>query len=284
MTRHDLHSKPPGGYFTLRQANPARFKKLYTQSYCALHVLGGSKLIFREDGSQLRIKTGDMVLFRSGESLTFENQPSQDSPYRAEGISFRPDLVEEVSVMFADLQKIGSDDHRSLPCEAECLTAYRAAVDAILADNLPASIKMHRLKEVLIWMAQAGIRLITEQAPQLKKDVRQIILTDIEHRWKASDIAENLHMSEPTLRRRLAREETSFSDILQDARLSHALDMLMCTDVPITEVSYAAGFGSPSSFARKFRERFELTPSDVRNPSTSPDRIGTVSDRDGKAA
>ena len=241
-------------------------------------------MIFREDGSQLLIKTGDMVLFRSGESLTFENHPSKDSPYRAEGISFRPDLVEEVSAMFPDQQRIGSGDHRSLPCQAECLATYRSAVDALLSENLPASIASHRLKEVLIWMAQAGIRLIAEEAPLLKKDVRKVILTDIEHRWKAPDIAERLHMSEPTLRRRLAREDTSFSDILHDVRLSHALDLLMCTDVPITEISYAAGFGSPSSFARKFRERFELTPTEIRTKSTPPDRIGTGSDRDGKAA
>ncbi|WP_181905366.1 AraC family transcriptional regulator [Aestuariispira insulae] len=284
------NNQPPASYFTLCQANPARFRKLYTQSYCVLHVLGGAKHIYRQDGSQLTVKTGDLVLFRAGESITFENQPAgTNDPYRAEGIAYRPDFVEAFQEQSNISRSAENSDHRRLPCSGDISKTYRQAVDALLTPDLPAAIAEHRLTEVLIWLTQAGIPLFLRHKPSFAERVRLTLLTDLEHRWRAREIAERLAVSEATLRRKLSAEETSFSDILQDARLSHALDLLMTSDKPITEIALTAGYGTPSAFSRSFRDRFNLTPREIRVPretfsSTENDRIGTETDRDGKAA
>lgn len=272
-------SQPSGTYFTLRQANPARFRKLYTQSYTVLHVLSGSKRIFRTDGSQVQVTQGDFVLFRAGESLTFENQPSDCEMYRAEGISFRPAFVEEFVANHGAGTATKDTERRRFQSAGDSLAAFDHAKDGLTRQSVPAAVIENRLREVLIWVAHAGVRLVLEREQSLGERVRHLIQADLEHRWRVGAVAKELAVSEATLRRRLAEEGSSFSDILQDARLSHALDLLMTTETPITEISYSVGFSSPSTFSKSFRDRFELTPREIRTPAGRNDRIRTELDR-----
>ena len=62
-------------------------------------------------------------------------------------------------------------------------------------------------------------------------------------------------------------EGTTFSHYLLRQRLAHTHRMLSdpcCTDLTITAIAYAAGFGDLSHFNRCFRRTYGMTPSDVR--------------------
>ena len=63
-----------------------------------------------------------------------------------------------------------------------------------------------------------------------------------------------------------------------DARMTFALGMIQTTDLPINRIALDVGYASPSRFAVRFRERFGISPSHVRQADVNEriDRIGTA--------
>lgn len=77
-------------------------------------------------------------------------------------------------------------------------------------------------------------------------------------------IAQRLRMDRRTLHRRLAAEGTSFSEILDLTRRSHAESLLTNSERSLQGVSDLLGFSSLSAFAHWFRRRFKCTASAYR--------------------
>jgi AraC-like DNA-binding protein len=81
-----------------------------------------------------------------------------------------------------------------------------------------------------------------------------------------------------TLQRYLRKEaDTSYQTLLDDVRFELVQQYLRDSYMPITQLSYVAGFTDPSNFARAFRKRFGMSPKQWReqhseNPSSSRTR------------
>jgi AraC-like DNA-binding protein len=80
----------------------------------------------------------------------------------------------------------------------------------------------------------------------------------------AGRIAEQLHMTDRTLRRRLDEEGVSFRELLGTVRRNLALRYLADDNLSLTEISYLLGFAEPSSFTRAFRGWTGQSPSEAR--------------------
>lgn len=78
-------------------------------------------------------------------------------------------------------------------------------------------------------------------------------------------IASALHMSNRTLQRKLREEGTSFSDLLQDTRLSLARKYLRDQRRSVVESAYLLGFSEPSTFSRAFKRWTGSAPADYRD-------------------
>ena len=77
-------------------------------------------------------------------------------------------------------------------------------------------------------------------------------------------ILKALALGETTLRRHLAAEGTSFSEILAGARLGYALLLLQSSERSVVQIAQDVGYQSPSRFAARFRARFGVPPSELR--------------------
>jgi AraC-like DNA-binding protein len=73
-------------------------------------------------------------------------------------------------------------------------------------------------------------------------------------------IAEHLHMSESSLRRRLQKESTSYQVLKNEVRCEVAIDKLLNEQVKVAELAEYLGFTEPSSFIRSFKGWTGLTP------------------------
>jgi AraC-like DNA-binding protein len=78
-------------------------------------------------------------------------------------------------------------------------------------------------------------------------------------------MAENLHMSESSLRRRLLKEETSYQNIKDQVRCEIAVEHLRREDTKINDLAELLGFTEPSSFVRSFRGWMGVTPRAYRD-------------------
>ena len=81
---------------------------------------------------------------------------------------------------------------------------------------------------------------------------------------KMPQIAAMLNVSARTYRRRLAQADTSFQQLLDDARAEHATRRLREGRLPISSIAYQLGFNDPSNFRRAYRRWTGVSPGDVR--------------------
>jgi AraC family transcriptional regulator, carnitine catabolism transcriptional activator len=84
------------------------------------------------------------------------------------------------------------------------------------------------------------------------------------------DIAAAVGLSERQLQRRFAAATgTSLGRSIAEGRMGRAHQLVQQTDMPVTEIALACGFGSPEHFSRSYRQRFGRPPRTDRRQSLS---------------
>jgi AraC-like DNA-binding protein len=126
--------------------------------------------------------------------------------------------------------------------------------------------------------ADAGLlRLLLEHAELLRRrpdrnsndlsiTVERLIMDGMsEGDASLAQVAESLDMSQRTLSRKLASEGTSFFAILEGVRKSLALRYLQQNEKSLSEISFALGYSSLSSFNDAFRRWYDQSPGSYRS-------------------
>lgn len=98
--------------------------------------------------------------------------------------------------------------------------------------------------------------------------VTNLIVRELERSGPAlKNIASLMHMSESTLRRRLAEEGRTHSEIVDAAREQLARRFLDDTQLSLSDVAQRLGFGHAPAFHRAFKRWTGLTPAQYRSQS-----------------
>lgn len=87
---------------------------------------------------------------------------------------------------------------------------------------------------------------------------------------RLSELAEQLHLSERTLKRRLQEAGTSYQRLLDQARQQQAEAMLSRDDASIARIAEALGYQDPANFTRAFRQWTGVSPTAYRRQQFSP--------------
>lgn len=252
----------------ITQATTATFSDLYIRQTFLFFIESGSKRVARPSGDDLIGREGDLLIFSPGAFVTMENRPVMDRRYRAVGVSFSDRLIETV---FPNARAPA----RPGPLTASVVQIVRAAPsdpakllanlrDTMARSDLPEPIGRHRLMEPLVWLRHQGYSLTAPLDDSPWGGVRRIIEADLAHSWRASEVAERLAMSEPTMRRALAKSGQGFAKIVLYTRLEHGLSRLQTTADPISQIALEVGFKTPSHFADAFKKRFGISPKQIR--------------------
>ena len=102
---------------------------------------------------------------------------------------------------------------------------------------------------------------------QVRRAIRPMIVAGTA---SIADIATLFSMHERVLRARLATEGVSVRQLIREARLEMASQLLRSTQLPVNEISGAVGYADPPSFVRAFRSHFSgVTPGEWRAQSAS---------------
>jgi len=258
----------------IRQGERARFHRLVNTTPVLVQVRSGTKVVIARDAT-LRLGAGDFGLLPDHQPLTMENIPEAPQGYEARILPIPRPLFEETytrCVSVTPPQAPAPVKAADLPAEAVALFESCCSPGHLAA--LPAAVARVRLMELITWFALSGAVLDGSGKLLLQDRLRQMIEEAPAHDWTLGHAAQLFHMSEATLRRRLAAENTSFTETLSDTRMTRALALLHTTDLPISRVAQEVGYGSPSQFATRFKDRFGINPRRVRADPGVVERIG----------
>lgn len=88
-------------------------------------------------------------------------------------------------------------------------------------------------------------------------------------RCSAEQVARSLGVDRRTVHRRLAAEDTTFTEVVDDARATLARHLVAGRTYSFAEIAGILAFSSPSNFSRWFRGRFDTTPRQWRAASAA---------------
>ena len=148
------------------------------------------------------------------------------------------------------------------------LPALSAWADAALAGRDMAL--RHAATGVALQLCEMGCDgLLSQPEPSTGARIRAMVAARPAREWRSEDLESALGLSGATLRRRLAAEGTTLRQLIADARLAHALQLLYGTRLPVKTVALRVGYSSTSSFVKRFGERYGMEPSRITGAASA---------------
>ncbi|NNL94293.1 MAG: AraC family transcriptional regulator [Xanthomonadales bacterium] len=95
-------------------------------------------------------------------------------------------------------------------------------------------------------------------------DVRMLLLARPGEFPDIQFVAEKIHVSVRTLRRRLSEENSSFRQLLEEVRFQLSKEYLMGSNLPLAEIAELLGFSEPGNFSHAFRRWSGQSPRQFR--------------------
>ncbi|MCB1501190.1 MAG: helix-turn-helix transcriptional regulator [Bauldia sp.] len=252
---------------------------VYVSSPALSFVRRGEKRV-RGEGFDMTIPAGAAVALPAGLSGEVTNIADAAGVYEALTLAPDPALFETSQAG----RTIRAPVHLGMlePGFADALV--RAGEAIFEPARTPGPVAAARMGEAIAWLSARGVRFERPRPSSAAERARELLSADPGRPWSGPVVAAALAMSEATLRRRLAAEETSLSALLVEVRMATALVMLQASDRPVAEIALDVGYGSPSRFAARFRHRYGHPPHAVRDGDPDFERRGTENDRQGSAS
>ena len=131
-------------------------------------------------------------------------------------------------------------------------------LDATLPSSNPALLALYEQECQRLLADLEEDDSLTEQTLQLLRKLEG-------HYPQMPQIADMLNISPRTYRRRLAQEQVSFQQLLDQVRTEHATHYLTTTRLPLASIAFMVGFNDVSNFRRAYSKWTGKAPRDVRN-------------------
>jgi AraC-like DNA-binding protein len=203
----------------------------------------------------------------TGTYVDVVNEPDpRTSTYRALFLGFSPGLLAEARRRWSQLAAghvaVDPTVHINSALASAILHTSEALAGVI---KVSAQVAEQRILEVLLLLAESG-------AAPLRPDIKSCSVTDAvrsivrdrpAHAWAAAAVAAQLCKSEPTLRRNLRQEGSSFRQIVAEERMRAARSMLLSGRSTVAESASICGYTSLSHFAKRFHSTYGCLPSEI---------------------
>ena len=143
-------------------------------------------------------------------------------------------------------------------CETNCLWVKRSGLknSAVMGDE-----KLAAYNESVV---QNYVKDLETES--LANKVKHLVLAQLEKgEPNLADVAQQLNLTERSLRRHLQEEDANYRDILQQCRMEMAEHYLLHTELSMTDIALRIGFTDASNFSRAFTRWFDKSPSQFRS-------------------
>lgn len=226
-------------------------------------LLQGRKQI-RTAGQSLELVAGDMFLISRRCRIDAVNIPDPDS-----GL-YMSLIVPLCSRVLAAARTLWNE---ALPEPGPAVAPLPLAAHATALLQWRKALEQGRYTEALLALASLVVALcrcghgslLVPPEPALGERIRDLVAAQPERDWQSRDFEEQLGLSGATLRRRLASEHNSLRELIGDARLAHAMQLLYTTGLPLKTVAARVGYRSLGSFSKRFSARYGMDPGAIGN-------------------
>lgn len=259
-----IHAIPGvGAAAHVLQGRELEILRIHVQQPALIFVDRGIKTVRTSRGATVRAHAGQALLLGGGQTVDFTNTVTEGDQYEARWLVFDPVLLDDA--FYRNRATAVSAPARMLAKVGEGLAEAFGRATQALAAGLPAAVARQRMLEVMHWLLEVGVVLYAPPAAtDIALKVRALIAASPQQQWTAVRVASEMAMSQATLRRRLAAEGSTLTELLVDIRMATALTLLQATTQPVSHIALSVGYESPSRFAVRFRQRFGFAPTAVR--------------------
>ncbi|WP_097478601.1 AraC family transcriptional regulator [Escherichia coli] len=109
-------------------------------------------------------------------------------------------------------------------------------------------------------LTKVALSIYSSVSLTFTEKINKVVQKDISKKWKLSDLAEEIHMSEISIRKKLEQEDINFNQLLLDARMNKAVKYLLKNEMQISMISEMVGYSSISYFIKTFKNYYGITP------------------------
>ncbi|OHX11307.1 hypothetical protein BI347_16615 [Chromobacterium sphagni] len=186
--------------------------------------------------------------------------------YLADIVSLPPELLEDFRQRHGPLLLKQRPGFELCPRLDPCAEfAWNVLLNSLRADDAP-EMSTHHAFGALLALALAGQvePLLRPAVGTVTEQVRHLLLLDPAAGWSVDMAARRLNQGASTLRRHLAEEDSSFRGILENVRMGLALQQVQNGERAIADIAASSGYASASRFSARFRQRYGLTPMELR--------------------
>jgi AraC-like DNA-binding protein len=134
---------------------------------------------------------------------------------------------------------------------------------AMLQRRLPLADKVAHARALAQCVRE--MELLYSDAGNLADRVRELMHAYTEGYPSAEDVADQLHMSIRTFKRKLAEQGTSFRTLLVEVQYFDAVELLRRRHLSLEQIAVELGYSDPANFTRAFKRWTGLTPSAFRS-------------------
>lgn len=254
-----LAERGDAGHHACIRAHRSHTLKALEIAQPTLAILLRGRKRARAPGVDLEFGRGDLMLVSRRCRLDVEHRPGAGHGYLSLVVPLCEEVLDAARRLWqAPLQQAG-------PTLARYPAADWRSHLTVWADALQAGRDGQArgaLTGLVIALCDAGHgALLSAPPPSIADHIRRLVSADPARAWQTRDFEPALGISGATLRRRLAAERTSLRDVLRNARLARALELLYTSRLPVKTIAARVGYRSPGSFARRFAARYGLHPS-----------------------
>jgi AraC-like DNA-binding protein len=150
----------------------------------------------------------------------------------------------------------------------KCHIRFSAGCNRVTLDSHWLGARLPGYDRITCGLVQAQLASLLEaRTPRddLVDSVSNRMRFEITSQPKQTFFAETVNLSERTLRRRLAREQTTFRKLRDNSRFERARDLLANSNLTVAQVAEHVGYSDARAFRRAFKRWTGILPADFRS-------------------
>ncbi|TSE08298.1 MULTISPECIES: helix-turn-helix domain-containing protein [Aquimarina] len=240
---------------------------------CFLYVIEGEYDAVSET-KKLRIKVGESVLMKCGNFVSKMLPDKKEGTYEAIAVHFYPDILKKAyGTTLPSFLKKYTVTERSNMVRLEALVLIKKYIDSILfyfenPSMVNEDILVLKLKEIILLLLQ------TDNSQKIREILSNLFIENsfsfneiIEaHIFSSgvniSDLAMLTNTSLSSFKRKFKKiYNDSPNNYIRNKRLNRAADLLLISELSISNIAYDCGFNDIAHFSKSFKQKFSISPS-----------------------